>query len=402
MTQVIVTVETAAGVVLDSAPITEASSVTVTESVDKIGKVSFSMPATSIRADVLYPSSGATRYVRINAFRNGTWIEAAHGIVTSKQKDSSSRILQPSGVDLFGELSRTHVGKLTLSNGTGGPMAAASVLSSIMAYALPGWTITGTPSKDVYFKFGDETVFAALTKVRDYCGDHFRRNGRQLVWLPTTTSGFDAVDSGLIAVDSGDNAALASNPAVVLIDGGLQIVHDDTDRITRTYPRGAGNADAQLTITNAQRFGASTTPTTGTYTSGDYEFVIVDPNDPWQSYIRYVPGEPTTSDVISEAKSFRDIAAIGTAAADTVSAANALFDAALTDLKQRVQAQLSFRMALTKVHATINVGEALRVIVNHYVDGYGWLTLDEHVMVLEKTTRYDGRGDPKVDVQVTL
>lgn len=404
-----VIVESASGVALGAGPLQSVSNVKITIRIDRAGSISFEMAATDADA-ALFPDNAST-YVRVRDFRDGTWITVGRGVIKHKSLSSDKRTLTLSGPCLSDELLRTHVGTLALTDDltvTGDPMAAADVLPAILDYALTGWSTSGTPSSDVYYQFGDETVLAALIKVADITGDHFRFEDRTIVWLPTTSAGFVAADSGIRAIDVGDPDSLMDNDDVCLIDGGLEVATDDTQRITRIYPRGGGNADARLYLNDATysttRFSAAGV---GDYTSGDFTLHL--DADPAQSYIKHDESEEDgiglfdATLIISAVESFRDIAPLDGSTDAAISASNQLFDAALVTLMRRIVAQKAYRLRVRKVVGDLVVGESLLIKVKHITDDYKWIDERVDVMMLEITESHDAEsGEPLVDLQVTV
>lgn len=380
--------ETQAGARLGSGPITTASRLAVTSRVDAAGSVAVDLPATDPDT-ALFPDN-VSRYVRGRAF-DASWATVGRGVIKGRTLSSDSKTLKLAGPDIIDELTRTHVGTLQLHDGAGNPMAKASVLGAILAYALPGagWTSTGVPSIDVYYEFGDETVLAALIKVTEVTGDHFRVEDRTVVWLPTTAAGFVPVPSGLRAVDTGDPDDLAGNPEICLIDGELEEVADDTPRITRIYPRGSGNAGARLYLNG----------TTRTAPAG---YTLHLDTDPAQSYIAYDAAE-TADGIISHVESLRDISVLGNATtADGVAASNALFDAALPFLQKRLSTQKSYRLRITRVDLPILPGTSIRVVCTHVVDAYRWINVDADFLILEATVTYEAADtSPGYDLQIS-
>lgn len=376
-------VETSAAVRLGAGPITTASRLSVTTPIDAAGKVGFDIPATDPQA-ALFPDN-VSRYVRGRAF-GAAWATVGRGVVKGRTL-SSDMSLRLSGPDLADELTRTHVGTLQLHDGAGNPTLAVDVLPAILAYALPGWTSTGIPSKDVYYEFGDETVLAALIKVADYTGDHFRITDRVITWLPTTAGGFVPADSGLRAVDVWEGDALPVDTC--LIDGDLEEVADDTPRITRIYPRGSGNAGARLYLN-------------GTTRSAPAGYTLHIDADPAQSYIAYNASEAADG-IISQVESFRDISVLGDATTtDATSAADALFDAALPFLQKRLTTQKSYRLHLTNVPTQLLPGTSIHVVCTHVVDAYRWISIDRDFVILEATATYEAtEAVPAYDLTVS-
>lgn len=385
-----VQIETPAGVAIGGGPLTSVTSVSIQTSMDRAGNLSLTMPATDPDT-VLFPDD-TEPYVRIREFRNGTWITAGRGIIKQKSLNSETRMLQLSGPDLLDELTRTHVGTLSLTDNPSvpeDPMAAASILPAIMAYALAGWTSTGTPSADVYYQFGDETVLAALIKIAEILGDHFRLSAtvdRQVEWLPTTAAGFDAAASGVRAGDVGDPEDLLDNPDLCILAGGLEVSTDDTERITRIYPRGGGNAGARLYLNG----------TTWTAPAG---YTLHIDADPAQSYIAHTVNDAAGQIGVTE--TIRDIAPLNDSSAAAIAASNQLAVAAHKILQRRIHAQKAYRMRVTKLHKNLLVADTIYVKSKHVTDDYKWIDEGREVMVTDKRSTYE-RGEAGHDLDVTL
>lgn len=390
-----ITIESAsAAVIRGDGPITSASRFTRGTNLDKAGDVRLTMPAVDPRT-LLLANPDIHRYIRARTRRGyAPRVEVGYGVIDNLSVSSESRVLEASGMDVMSELARTTVDTLFLHGaGDDDPIAAASVLPAIMAYALPGWTIVGTPSKDLDpYQFGDESVLAALGKVKEILGDHFRLSdtvARQIEWLPTTTDGFVPVASGIRAIDYGETTALQNNPDVCLITGGLQESKDSSDRVTRVKPRGGGQAGAAQYLNGTTRVA----PTGFT--------LHIDAN-PEKSYIAYDDAEPTSADVIEHTERFSDIAPIKETPAAKIAAANQLFDAALVWLRRHIRAQHAYNLRVIKLHRRLRVGDSIRVQCRHRTDGYGWIWVDRDLMVLRKTETFEAvGGEPIVDLEVT-
>lgn len=393
--------ESSAGVVIGGGPLLGASRASVTTSLDRAGKVSCEIPATDPDAAIFADDDV---YIRIKEFRAGTWVTVGRGIIIQKNLDSSGKMLQLSGPSIEHELTRTHVGTLSLTDDPltpEDPMAAADVLPAIIAYALPGWTTDGTPSGDVYYQFGDETVLAALIKIAEILGDHFRIDveDRVVVWLPTTAAGFDAADSGVRAVNKGEPDLLEDIPELAILDGGLQVMTDDTDRITRLYPRGGGNAGARLYLNATTLFSAAGV---GDYTDGTNfpGYTLHIDADPSLSYIKHTINDAAGR--IDGVETFRDIAPLDDGDNAEIAAANQLLTTAHTALMRRLVPQKAYRLSLAKLDMDLPVGETLRVKVRHFIDDYKWIDEQEDPMVLDRRSQYEAGGGVRHEVEVTL
>jgi hypothetical protein len=392
----IVDLENKAGVKYGSGPVATANTWQHTKRLDRAGTVSFDMPAIDPRVLEVV----ARRIVHCYGERDGAPVDMGTGIIETLTINPDEEKATVTGSDLLSELAGPSVHNLALNDGASGPMAAASVLGAVMASAPSTWSFTGTPSQGVYQEFAGESVLAALSKIAELTGDHFRLGaGRQVVWLPKTTPATYPA-SGLVAVGGGDPVELANNPLVCIIDD-LEIVEDGTEIITRIYPFGAGNAEARLTIANTTRFGAPGTATPADHTVGEYTLHI--DATPALSYIKYNPGEATADDRIERHVSFKDVtAAEPNTSTDQISAADMLFDQALEHLKAHQAPATSYRLSLLALDQEIIVGTTIRVSWHDFVDGWQWLDIEADLLVLETTTQIDAAGVHTVGLLVSV
>lgn len=366
-----VDLEDTAGTRQGSGPLTSVSNVRITRRLSKAGTVAFDVPAADPKAALLI----AKRVARVRSVRAGASVDLGAGIVDSitvRGRGSDPPLLTVAGDDLLSELANRRVLNLTISDGSGGPVAIATALASIMALAPAGWTIDTatytTSSSTVYHQFGNETVLAALIWVANALGEQFRLGtGREVVWLYKQQPA-----SGLRAIQTGDPVALAGNTSVVLIES-LDEVQDTHATVTRIYPYGAGNATARVTLEHA------------TWSApGGYAIDTVN------NFIKYTAAD--TANRIDDVQTYNAIAEIGTAAADRVSAANQLAVATYEDLRRRIVAVKTYRSTVTKVDAAIQPGATLRVQYRRTIGGYVAVNINADLVVLEVATSFDTNG----------
>jgi hypothetical protein len=370
---------------LGAGPIRTAESVRITKRLDRAGEVSFSMPAVDSRASLIV----AKNIARVYTLRGGVVVNIGDMIIDKVQVSaaaSDAPMLAVSGDDLLGELANRTVGALELSNGTGGPTTIANALSSIMALAPAGWTIDTatytTSSSTVYLKFQNETVLAALSKLAQTLGEHFRRGtGREVVWLYTNQP-----SSSVRAVMSGDTAKLRANTYACVITS-LQEVSDTHAAVTRVYARGGGNETAAVTLQ-----AATDTPPAG-YTRA---------NDSLGYYLKHDSSD--TANRIDSVQSFKDIAVLGSQAGAAASAANTLQQATYTYLRQHLPGTpvKSYRLAVAGLERAVEPGETIRAIYRKTVGSYVAVNIDATLVVLEPTIQLTSNGARTVGMTVAI
>lgn len=376
-------------------PLTTVPKVTIATALDAAGRLTLSTPASDPRNALIVPN--ALNYIMaVIGGEVGDYSRV--GIIRERTTVLAGFERHLRGLNLLDELTYTNVGKLALESapGSGLPMPAADLLDAILDGT--GWTSTGTPSRDVYHRFGDEKTLAALGKLAELTGDHFRLSrtvARRIEWLAAGADGYEPAASGLVAKETADSHV----DACLIAKDTLTLVEDGQDRITRLYPRGAGNADAQLYI-NASTLGTGNpgTGVDGDYVYGDYTLHI-DQDEPWKSYIKHTVNDAAGS--IGDVVEIRDIVAIANTAPDLESAANELVLRSIVQLRRRLVDQRSFRFRLIGPDLSRLVeGDSIRLQARAYTDGYGYVDVDEDVLLLEVPATISGQGI-EVDVQAT-
>ena len=378
---------------LGPGPLQGIQSATITTPLDGAGTVTVELAASHARTALLVPNQ--TTYVQVVV--DGASDASQIGCVAVRTTTPYTVALQLRGATLLDELNRSIVARLALESapGSGLPMPAADILPAILAGT--GWTATGTPSRDVYHQFGDERTLAALIKLRELLGDHFRISRtvpRQIEWLAAGADGYVPAASGLIAKEAPD----ADADACLIARDSLQLVADGGERITRLYPRGAGNADAQVFITRT----TLGTDNPGDGTPGDYvygAYTIHIDSVPARSYIAHTASDATGPSADEE--TYSDLTPISDTATDDVSAANELVKRAIVTLRLRLVEQLSLRCTLVRADLSRLIeGTSIVVRARYYTDAYGWLTVDEPMLIQQVPITYSALRPPQVTLQV--
>lgn len=236
-------------------------------------------------------------------------------------------------------------------------------LAAVMAKAPSPWALdtstwySTTTSGDLDLEFAQETVLAALVRVAERSGEHFRIGpGRYVQWMRTDTpdSGIRAIGPVASPLDAEDNDAL-------MLIANVEEIEDAQDEITRIYPYGGGSGDsARVTLAN----------TTESAPSG-YTM------DATANYIEVDGASPE----IHRSVTFSDITAGGISAADKRIASNSLYTAALTYLQQHQSAKF-YSMTVAKLHGSLRPGDQFHLRYRDVVDGIEILDIDADLVVL--------------------
>lgn len=380
MPRVWIDIENSAGVRQGAGPILTATHWRQVARLDAAGEIAATLPAAEARAALAVPKAVLRAYSR----RNNALVALGAGIVDRHQVTGAVGIapaLTLAGPDLLAELARRSVGFLDCSDGSGGPVTDA--LDRIMAFAPAGWsldTITGhaTTASPVYVKFAGESVLAALARVAELTGEHFRvGTARQVIWLQT-----DQVASGVRAVASGRGPALEGNTAVAVITL-LEVADDSHELFTRIYPYGAGNASARLTLADTTRSAPAgyTLDLVNNFLRDDTAESTYGRIDRHWTEKTVTPGAATTT--------------------DAASAADQLFDAALVALKRGAALPVTYRLGLTGCRQALYPGTTIRVVAQHWVDGGRVIDVDADLLILEAVLELDGAGIATVGLTVS-
>jgi hypothetical protein len=364
-------IENAAGVKQGSGPITSATHWRYTARLDEAGDFSFEMPASDPKAALVQKKMIARAYALLGP-AGGLRVEVGAGIIDQIERqpdENGAGHVTVSGNDLIRELTYRSVLNLKLYTG-GNPVSHAAAVAAVASFAPAGWTIgadSTPPNNSVYGYFNGETVLSALIKTAEKSQNHFYRStGRTLNFASTFTP------SGLRAIKAPPGAALDLGAITCAITD-ISELQNLYDLLTRIYPRGSGNADAQLTLR------ASTRAAPAGYTV-----------DRIANYIENT-GYAATYGRIEQQLDFREIGPVSNTTPDIVSASNMLFDAALETLKRR-SVELddkSYTISLAGCGQLLRPMQTIRVV---YRDLAAGLDINRDLNILESTWEVSQAG----------
>lgn len=248
-------------------------------------------------------------------------------------------------------------------------------LSDIIAKASGlGWSLDttngfGSTKNDVYLLMAGESVLAALIRLAEQTGEHFRlATGftRKVLWLQDSqlSSGYRAMAPQYMTGE--DNT-------VVLPLLSLEKVQDTYELVTRVYPHGGGSGSARVTLANTIK----TAP--GGYTMNmGLNYLEMD-----AAVLEY--GQ------IDRYMSWPDIVAVSTEISQVQHAADSLFDRVYEYLKRACQPAEAYRLRTAGNHG-VHPGQTIRVVYHEFVDGYHAVDIDAELWVLEITDEYGADG----------
>jgi hypothetical protein len=311
----------------------------------------------------------------------------------------------------------TNVTNFAIGDGIAGSgIAAGTTITNIVGTtitlsAAATATATGVQlSHPIFLQFAQERVLEALTKVAAQFSEHFRLgSGRSVVYLYKQRP-----SSGVRLVSRGDPTALESRTDIGILTTAPQRTRDASDLWTRIYPFGGGNNTARTSILTTTRFAA---PGTGTATA-DYAVTLTMPtgsaatftlhieaNTPTSCYIRNDTAEAIYGRIDAPSQSFKDTSDPGTNTASATAAANAVFDQALSVLKQHSAIQYTYKLSVTGLSVVLVPGTTIDVVYRQTVDGYRATDINtirdaSPLFILETTTQINLDGVRTSDLTV--
>jgi hypothetical protein len=242
-------------------------------------------------------------------------------------------------------------------------------LQRIMALAPPGWSLDPAGSYatagPVYMQYNGETVLAALARLAEHTGEHFRLApaGRRITWI-----GVDQDDSGLQAVASG---SLDTDGRLLITD--LRRTSDSYELYTRLYAYGGGVGSGRLTM-------ALATASEAGYTLGA-DGTYLDADAAQASYGR-----------IDRREDYPEVAPLDVSEAQQIHAANALYWRVYHALRRHSQLQYAFELSVMPGRYTIWPGQTIAVRYQEWRDGYAVVDIDATLWVLEVQQRVGVEG----------
>jgi hypothetical protein len=341
-----VDIENSSGVKLGAGPL-RALNFSVSGPLSACGEFSFDVSsADPNRSALLEKRVAVCRYVNMA----GQIKEFGGGVIdkiTLSIAEDGSLIWHVKGNDKGRELSYRSVGSLDLTGGGGAGVTDAP--AQIMALAPAGWTIAdGSTLTSVYAGFDGESVLAALTRVSEKSGEHWRLEpGRVVQWLGPA-SAFEA--SGVRAVQQVNAPVAAETVDNIALITSLEEESDATELLTRVIPRGSGNGGVALTLE-----AATDTPPAG--------YTLNKPGN----YVKRDASE-TTYGRIERALEFKDIGPLSNTTPDIQAAANALLQASVEHLRRYGTPQKFYKLGII-CNQALKSGTTIHVVYRKLQDG---------------------------------
>lgn len=334
---------------------------------DKAGEFSFTVLASDPGVSVLAKKCIVKCYALEAS--GPTYIGA--GIVDRIEtfiEDDGSISYIVSGGDLLRELNYRTVKFLLLASG-GLPITHAAALTAIAAFAPAGWTFIADPTPPtatIYYEFAGDSVLAALTQLAEHTGTHFYLSDDREVTFKSTFT-----DSGLRAIEVPFLPDVLETSTAYIKH--INVTEDTFDLITIIYPYGKGEGAAALALTNTTRSapGGYTLSVGNNYIRNDTALAIYG--------------------TIERVVQYKDIEELGVTLNDQQSAANILFDAALTALQIQSQPARFYELTLDYCPALLRPTQTIRCLLRRVADGRVVANYDDVLYIVE--VKHEISGD---------
>lgn len=313
-------------------------------------------------------------------------------------RPNSPPALVLSGGDLLRELAAPTV-KFTVDATPSGIPWVTQIINNIFS-ATPGWTYALEATGLVMTaRFVYETALNALVTTTEKLGvsfylDPYDEQPRNVTIIRSPDP------ATVIATNMADPNAIERNPNVCLI---TDIERRQTAREIRNRYTvfGAGDGEARFTLAAATRWpnGQSTT---------NRFWNVVDLNGVQHTFslwntISEITDIPSILEFGNwhESVAFKDIEPVYPTDIDTQEAANALLQAATSQMIERSYPQEEYSLSVTGLQKIVRPGQKIRVVARKVQDGRPLINIDKELMILETTTEIDANGARIVGLTVS-
>ena len=216
-------------------PLTNILSASVTEKLDEVGAVSFSVPATDDKVRAYLSSAVRARVTAPDGY-------TATGIVRARKRSLSPAVLNVSGPDLLAELSAITCGWLAVYNTNAGGGIYGDDLNSVVLVDLLAGTGWSAGSIDAsmglfYGSFSGETRFSALGMARKRVGKHIRQGST----ARTLDFGSFGTAHGYRLQNVAHVLKAQDTTTTLGVIDTLEVLDDDEDVCNLIVPFGAGD-----------------------------------------------------------------------------------------------------------------------------------------------------------------
>jgi len=374
---------TAAGSGPSGGPITEVLGVSVSERLNQVGEVSFTIPA------AVAAQRGLARGNKYRIYHTtlGYIGEFKH---IESSIDASAEMITIRAYDSLINLAERVAGFRRNFNNLDFSAVATALFNTSL-----GWTVSyegGTAFADkITYSVEGENYLRMADYLRKYVRGWFRREGDTAIRFGkflSTTPVVTFVAAPLVGIEMPSDQAIITQIARTRAGGEIA---------NRLYPVGAGLGQAKLDLRFSNRTTASgfaypiQSTTISTSTSVGY-------------YI-----EDTTSiaqyGAVERVVAWNEIRPITNSAADLQNAGNALYDIASAYLQKYRNEIDAYTLTAVEVPNTLRVGDLVRLQYNGVAElengRVGWLSVANNFWVTEISRAFDAAGEPQTSISIS-
>jgi hypothetical protein len=374
---------TAAGSGPSGGPITDVLGVSVSERLNQVGEVSFTIPA------AVAAQRGLARGNKYRIYHTtlGYIGEFKH---IESSIDASAETITIRAYDSLINLAERVAGfRRNFSNLDFSAVAGALFNTSL------GWTVSyegGTAFADkITYSVEGENYLRMADYLRKYVRGWFRREGDTAIRFGkflSTTPVVTFVAAPLVGIEMPSDQAIITQIARTRAGGEIA---------NRLYPVGAGLGQAKLDLRFSNRTTASgfayPIQSTTISTSTSVGYYIEDT----ASIAQY--------GTVERVVAWNEIRPITNSAADLQNAGNALYDIASAYLQKYRNEIDAYTLTAVEVPNTLRVGDLVRVQYNGVAElengRVGWLSVANNFWVTEIARAFDAAGEPQTSVSIS-
>ncbi len=374
---------TAAGSGPSAGPITQVLGVSLSEKLNQVGEVSFTIPA-AVAAERGLARGNKYRIYHATLGYIGEFKHIESSI------DASAETITIRAYDSLVNLAERVAGfRRNFSNQNFSAVATALFNASL------GWTVSyegGTAFSDsITYSVEGENYLRMADYLRKYIRGWFRREGDTEIRFGdfiSTTPVITFVAAPLVGIDLPSNQAIITQIARTRAGGEIA---------NRLYPVGAGLGQTKLDLSFSNRTTASgftypiqsTTIATGAATA----YYIED------------TASITQYGAVERVVAWNEIRPITNSAADLQNAGNALYDIASAYLQKYRNEIDAYTLTAVDVPSTLRVGDLVRVQYNGVAElengRVGWLNVANNFWVTEISRTFDAAGEPQTSISIS-
>jgi uncharacterized membrane protein YgcG len=375
-------IETASGDPVGGGPLATVESLTRTQEIDRVGGITFTVPATDPRTQYLQPGRHYKVYHKTLGYL-GEFIHRSSSVVPGEhpamqvQADDQLRELMAVSCLFNREYSYQYLGSIV-----------SDLLTLVTGWGDGDIEDVGYTSVD----FQGESVLNAIVELAEAGGAHFRLGSSS----QTLDFGEFGDESGIRCMGVEVVSPEIDDDTIAIITE-LEVLEEGSAIVNRLIPLGSGAGETQLTLEWSSLLGLPPRP-------GEYD-IDTGTNPDGSSYY-YI--EDTTSQteygLFTAVWVRNDIRALSNSDGDLENAADALYEVAKAALNRMKDPITTYRLSVSKLTGDLRPGQTVRVFYNgvatHGGSAYRYVAINEDMMVL--SIRDQLSNDGKVTHQLEV